>query len=137
MRIRLKRPKSKNYDESKYKIFINGEKVAILKESQLFELEISNPSITLEAKLNWTGSKKLNLQVSDGDTIEFLPNSFFSKAGLILPGLMVVLWSLINSFNALWIKWLLGIMLLLVIATLMYILVLAHRKWIKVIHIKH
>lgn len=137
MRIRLKRPKSKNYDESKYKIFINGEKVAILKESQLFELEISNPSITLEAKLNWTGSKKLNLQVSDGDTIEFLPNSLFSKAGLILPGLMVVLWSLINSFNALWIKWLLGIMLLLVIATLMYILVLAHRKWIKVIHIKH
>ena len=60
MQVTIKMDKSKSYDESKFRVYINGSKVATLQENQSQEIEIDESPITLEAKFNWMASKKLN-----------------------------------------------------------------------------
>ena len=130
MKITIKRPKSKNYDESKYKIYINGQKVATLQENQLQEIEVNNSSIAIEAKVNWAGSKRLNLKVNDGDAIEFSPNTLFNKASI------AILFVLTNSFETHWLKWAFGILLAVDVFLILYIMIIARRKWVSINHIK-
>lgn len=136
MKITIKRPKSKNYDESKYKIYINGQKVATLQENQLQEIEVNNSSIAIEAKVNWAGSKRLNLKVNDGDAIEFSPNTLFNKASIVLIAPIAILFVLTNSFETHWLKWAFGILLAVDVFLILYIMIIARRKWVSINHIK-
>lgn len=136
MKITIKRPKSKNYDESKYKIYINGQKVATLQENQLQEIEVNDSLITIEARFNWFGSKKLNLKVNDGDVIEFLTNTLFSKASIILVAPIAILWVTTKNFETLWLKWIFGILLAVDVLLILYVLIIARRKWVSINHIK-
>ncbi|HCX98859.1 MAG TPA: hypothetical protein DG754_01855 [Bacteroidales bacterium] len=135
MEIIVKRPKSKTYDESKYRIYIDGQKVATLQENQLQEIEVNGSSITIEAKFNWVGSKKLNLKVSNGDIIEFLPNTLFSKMGVFLPAPFAILFVLAMNLEVPWLKWTFATLLVIDFLLILYILVIARRKWISVNHI--
>lgn len=136
MKITIKRPKSKTYDESKYRIYIDGQKVATLQENQLQEIEINGSSITIEAKFNWVGSKKLNLKVSNGDIIEFVPNTLFSKMGNFLPAPFAILFILAMNLETLWLKGTFVTLLVVDFILILYILVIARRKWISVNQIK-
>lgn len=136
MKITIKRPKSKIYDESKYRIYVDGQKIATLQENKTLEIEVNDSSITIEAKFNWVGSKKLNLIVSDGDIIEFLPNTLFTKASIILVAPIAILWVIIKNFENLWFKWIFGTLLAVDLFLIIYILLIARRKWIFVNHIK-
>ncbi|MDD2550393.1 MAG: hypothetical protein PHD00_09910 [Bacteroidales bacterium] len=136
MQITIKRPKSKLYDESKFRIYVNRNKVATLQENQSQEIEIEESLITIEARFNWVASKKLNLNVNDGDIIEFLPNMIFSKMGIILPSLIVILYMLAANLETLWLKWSFGALLAVDLLLILYVLVIARRKWIYVNHIK-
>lgn len=136
MKITAKRPKSKTYDESKYRIYIDGQKVATLQENQLQEIEVNDSGITIEAKLNWLGSKKTNLNVSNGDIIEFLPNTLFNKMGIFLPAPFTILFALTINLEVPWLKWTFIILLAADFLLILYILVIARRKWISVNHIK-
>ncbi|MDD2279279.1 MAG: hypothetical protein PHD06_05305 [Bacteroidales bacterium] len=136
MKITIKRPKSKIYDESKYRIYINGQKVATLQENQLQEIEVNDSLITIEARFNWFGSKKLNLKVNDGDVIEFLTNTLFSKASIILVAPIAILWVTTKNFETLWLKWIFGILLAVDVLLILYVLIIARRKWVSINHIK-
>jgi len=136
MRVTIKRLKSKLYDESKFRIYVNRNKVATLQENQSQEIEIEESPITIEARFNWVASKKLNLNVNDGDIIEFLPNMIFSKMGIILPSLIVILYMLAANLETLWLKWSFGALLAVDLLLILYVLVIARRKWIYVNHIK-
>lgn len=136
MRVTIKRLKSKLYDESKFRIYVNRNKVATLQENQSQEIEIEESLITIEARFNWVASKKLNLNVNDGDIIEFLPNMIFSKMGIILPSLIVILYMLAANLETLWLKWSFGALLAVDLLLILYVLVIARRKWIYVNHIK-
>jgi len=139
MRIHLKRPKSKYYDESRYKIFIDGVKVAVLTENQSKEVEVNSETITIESKLvtSWSGSKVLTLSVSEGDIIEFTTNPWFAKVGIILPAVIPLLWGGAYSAENPWIKWLFIGLLIVDLTALFYILVVARRKWININRKQH
>lgn len=130
MQVIIKRPKSKSYDESKFRVYINGSKVATLEENQSQEIEIDESAITIEARFNWVASKKLNLKVNDGDTIEFSLNTLFSKMGIILPSLIVILYMLATNLEALWLKWTFGALFAVDLLLILYVLVIGRRKWI-------
>ena len=134
MQIVIKRPKSKLYDESKFRIYVNENRVATLQENQSQEIEVDKSPITVEAKFNWVASKKLTLKVSDGDIIEFLPNRLFSKMGIILSSLIVILYMLAANLEPLWLKCTFGALLAADLLLILYVLVLARKKWIFVTH---
>lgn len=136
MRIHLKRPKSKYYDESRYKIFIDGVKVAVLTENQSKEVEVNSNTLTIESKLvtSWSGSKVLALSVSEGDVIEFTTNPWFVKLGIILPAIIPLLWVFTYSAENPWLKWPFIGLLIVDLTALFYILVIARRKWVNIHH---
>jgi hypothetical protein len=136
MKIILKRPKSKYYDESKYKIYINNEIAAILKENQVQEVTLKTDVITIECKLSssWVSSNKLTLKVKDDDEIEFVGNSLFAKLGLILPAPIAILLVLARNFETLWLKWLFIGLITLDFILLVYIFIIARRNWISIKH---
>lgn len=135
MKVTLKRPKSKLYDESKFKIYVNGQQVAILQENQSQEIEVSSHSITIKAKINWVSGKKTEIEVSEGDVIEFRPNPLFSKMAMILPSFIVILFILAKNLEQPVLKWLFGVLLAIDILLVIYLLV--SRKWIYIGHTKH
>jgi hypothetical protein len=59
MRILLKRPESKYWVEGKYRIYINDSKVNELKTGQTVDFDAPTQRVTILAKRNWCGSKKL------------------------------------------------------------------------------
>jgi hypothetical protein len=136
MKIILKRPKSKYYDESKYNIYINDELVAILKENQVQEVTLNADTITIECKLSssWVSSNKLTLKVKDDDEFEFKGNSLFAKLGLILPATIAILLVLARNFETLWLKWLFIGLITFDFILLVYILIFARRYWISIQH---
>ncbi|MFA5647731.1 MAG: hypothetical protein WC951_05425 [Bacteroidales bacterium] len=136
MQVTIKMDKSKSYDESKFRVYINGSKVATLQENQSQEIEIDESPITLEAKFNWMASKKLNLMVSDGDIIEFSHNMLFSKMGIILPAPIVILYVFAKNFETVWLKWTFGALFAVDLLLILYVLVIARRKWIFITHTK-
>ena len=63
----LNRPKSieKYYDETKYKIFINGTFVAKLKRGEPLELKVEDDVIDIQAKVAYWGSRIERIELSD------------------------------------------------------------------------
>jgi hypothetical protein len=135
MKVTLKRPKSKYYDESKFKIYINGQQVATLQENQSQEIDVNSQSVSIKAKINWASSKKTDLKVSEGDVIEFRPNPLFSKMAIILPSFIVILFILAKNLEQPMLKWLFGVLLAIDILLIIYLLISS--KWIYIDHTKH
>lgn len=135
MKVTLKRPRSKYYDESKFKIYINGQLVATLQENQSQEIEVNSQSVSIKAKINWASSKKTDLEVSEGDVIEFIPNTLFSKMAIILPSFIVILFILAKNLEQPVLKWLFGTLLAIDILLIIYLLISS--KWIKIDIKKH
>jgi hypothetical protein len=135
MKVTLKRPRSKYYDESKFKIYINGQLVATLQENQSQEIEVNSQSVSIKAKINWASSKKTDLEVSEGDVIEFIPNTLFSKMAIILPSFIVILFVLAKNLEQPVLKWLFGTLLAIDILLIIYLLISS--KWIKIDVKKH
>ncbi len=65
--IILNRPKSieRYYDETKYKIFINGGMVTKLKRGEPVELTVNDDVIDIQAKVAYWGSKKERIELTD------------------------------------------------------------------------
>jgi hypothetical protein len=135
MKVTLKRPKSKYYDESKFKIYINGQQVATLQENQSQEIDVNSQSVSIKAKINWASSKKTDIKVSEGDVIEFRPNPLFSKMAIILPSFIVILFILAKNLEQPMLKWLFGVLLAIDILLIIYLLISS--KWIYIDHTKH
>jgi translation initiation factor IF-1 len=135
MKVTLKRPKSKYYDESKFKIYVNGQQVATLQENQSQEIEVNSQSVSIKAKINWASSKKTDIKVSEGDVIEFRPNPLFSKMAIILPSFIVILFILAKNLEQPMLKWLFGVLLAIDILLIIYLLISS--KWIYIDHTKH
>ena len=135
MKVTLKRPKSKYYEGSKCKIYVNGQQVATLQETQSQEIEVNSQSVSIKGKIDWASSKKTDLEVSEGDVIEFIPNTLFSKMSIILPSFIVILFILAKNLEQPVLKWLFGTLLAIDILLIIYLLISS--KWIKIDVKKH
>ncbi len=65
--IILNRPKAieKYYDETKYKVFINGEMVTKLKRGEPVELKVDDDVIDIQAKVTYWGSRIERIELTD------------------------------------------------------------------------
>jgi hypothetical protein len=138
MKILIKRKESKYWDERKQRVFVNGKLVATLKQNQSQEIDIAENNIVLECKLNssWLGSKKMHLNINNGDVIETENNAKFSKYTLYLMSPTIILLMVAKGFDS-WIKWFFWGLLVVDLLLLIYLLVIARRKWVFINHTQH
>lgn len=107
--IILNRPKSieKYYDETKYKIFINGEFVAKLKRGEPLELEVEDDIIDIQAKVTYWGSKIERIELSEELTgIEIARNPrfpYYNSPYIYLVVFLTALFPLLRLLEKFWI----------------------------------
>jgi len=134
MEILLKRPQSKYWVESRYKIIVNGQRVAELKVGEQREIEVASNQITIEAKGFGTSSGKQKLTVNNGDLIEIAGNRFYTRQAPFLPVLYIVLIPLYYVTDIDWIKYSAFVLLVGLLIWMFYINIINRNKWITINH---
>ena len=62
-----------------YGIYINNEKKGELKNGGLFSLELKSGTYNIELKIDWYRTKKITINIEDGDSIYLIGGSSLSK----------------------------------------------------------
>ena len=131
-KILLKRPKENFNKCCTYEIFISDKKIVELKngEEKTVEIPISNSEF-LKAKINWCGSKKINLKtINKNDSLEFKGNILFNRYLLILSPLILIIGILIGKYDGM--KNLGGGLIILVMILLIGSITIWKNNWIKI-----
>jgi hypothetical protein len=137
MRITLKRTTGNWWNERRYKIFIQGQQVATLKEGKSQVIDIETNPITVEAKFDWFGSGRHTILVNDGDTIEFIDNTMLSKQAPFVGVPSPILVILYRGIDTLWLKLMFAALTAGILFWVVYILFISRKRWIFIKPIKH
>lgn len=132
-KVKLYRPNETFNNNNAYKILVDGEKVAELKNGEEKTIELADDKSCLKAKTLWCGSKKLIISDSDKvETVKVSGNKFLNKqmplVGTLFPLTGIVFFSGNNTLLKNIGIGILIILLLGVIATL----TIWRNKWLNV-----
>lgn len=118
----IKRPKDKEkyYDESNFKIYINGELVEKLGQNDTKEITVEGNNIEIKAKSkDFGGSAKATIELEEKTELEIVrTKSLYNPmvVGFLFPFLVIVL----RSTETYWVKILVASIAILIVAWAIY-----------------
>jgi hypothetical protein len=130
--VTIKRPLESVNNNCFYTIIISGNKIAEIRNGETKVTEVSDASEEIQAKINWCGSNKLNIEEGE-NTIEISGNKFFNK-WLPFSGSLLVILGMTFTINhdITWLKTLGILLMILYVLFLIGVLTLWKNKWLTI-----
>jgi hypothetical protein len=130
--IIFRRPREKFATLRNYRIYADGKLITKLAPDESHETEVDKDKLTLQAKVDWCGSKEEIIDATDDSIIEFVANPWY-KYLVFIAFLLPVLYAIFDNIHLPWVRAIiLGIMFLLV-GYVVYALSFGRKRWIKII----
>jgi hypothetical protein len=117
----IKRPKDreKYYDESNFKIYINGKLVGKLGQNETKEITVEDNFIEIQAKSSFGGSAKVEIELEERFELEIIRIKQF-KIPMLIFFLFPIIFTAFYQFESYWVRILSIIPIILIFGWMFY-----------------